>query len=55
VLSGTSFTEKCVERIVTSTDRLVGWHLSIRLDSMLQTEQLPASISGLNTSLPNVD
>ena len=35
VLSGTSFREKGVEGIVSTSDSLVGWHLTIRLDSVL--------------------
>ena len=47
----TSFTEEGVEGVVSSTDGLVGWHLAIRLDAMLQAVQLPASITDLDTGL----
>ena len=34
-----------------SKDRLVGGHLAIRLDAVLQAEELPASISDLHAAL----
>ena len=51
----TSFTEKCIEGVISSTNGLVRWHLSIRLDTMLQTVQLPASIANLHSSLTNMN
>lgn len=38
VLSSSSFTEEGVESIITTTDGLVTWHLSIRLNSVLEAE-----------------
>jgi len=38
VFTSTSFREKCVECIISSTNGLVRWHLTIRLDSMLKAE-----------------
>ena len=35
VLSGTSFRETGVEGIISTADGLVGWHLTVRLDSVL--------------------
>ena len=55
VFSGTSFREEGVEGIITTTNGLVTWHLSIRLDAVLQTIQLPTSISYLNSSLSHMD
>jgi hypothetical protein len=55
VLSGTSFGEKGVEGIITTTDSLIGGHLTIRLDTVFQTEQLPAGITDLDTSLTDMD
>ena len=55
VFPRSSLTEKRVERIVSSADSLVAWHLAIRLNSMLQAVQLPTSISNLNSGLANVD
>jgi hypothetical protein len=40
VLSGTSFGEKGVEGIITTTDSLVRGHLPIRLDAVLQAVEL---------------
>jgi hypothetical protein len=54
MLSGTRFTEKCVERIISATNCLVTGHLSVRLDSMLEAEELPTSIANLDTSLAKV-
>jgi len=34
VFSGTGFREKGVESIISSSDGFVGWHLTIRLDSV---------------------
>jgi len=34
VLSSSSFTEEGVEGIISSSDGFIGWHLSIRLDSV---------------------
>ena len=42
VLTGTSLGEEGVESIITTTDGLVRGHLTIRLDTVFQTEQLPA-------------
>jgi hypothetical protein len=55
VLAGTSLREKGVEGVITTSDSLVRRHLAIRLDSMLKAVQFPASITGLDTSLTNVD
>ena len=55
VLSGTSLREKGVESIVTTTDGLVRRHLTVRLDAMLQTVQLPAGIANLDTGLTDVN
>jgi len=55
VLSGASLGEESVERIVATADRLVGWHLSIGLDSVLEAVQLPAGIAHLDSGLADVD
>jgi hypothetical protein len=55
VLTSTSLREKGVERVIASTDSLVRRHLSIRLDAVLEAEKLPASVSGLDTSLANMN
>lgn len=51
----TSLREKGVEGVVSTTNSLVRWHLTIRLDAMFKTVELPAGITNLNTSLANVD
>jgi len=51
VLAGSGFREKGVEGIITTADGLVGRHLSVRLDAVLQAVKLPARVTGLNTGL----
>jgi len=55
VLASAGFREEGVEGIITATDGLIGGHLAIRLDTVLEAEELPAGITELNTSLTNVD
>jgi demethoxyubiquinone hydroxylase (CLK1/Coq7/Cat5 family) len=55
VFASTSFGEKGVEGIVTATDRLVGRHLAIGLNAVLEAEKLPARVTSLNTGLANMD
>jgi hypothetical protein len=38
VLSSSSFWEKGVESIISSTDRFIRWHLTVWLNSVLETE-----------------
>merc|ERR1719199_1887681 len=51
MLASTSLRKKCVERIIATTDGLVAGHLTIRLDAMLEAEELPTCITDLNTTL----
>ena len=51
VLAGTRLGEERVERIVTTTDRLVTRHLAVRLNTVLQAEELPATVTDLATGL----
>ena len=55
VLAGTSFGEESVESIITSTDSLIGRHLTIGLDTVFEAEELPAGVTDLDTSLTNVN
>jgi len=55
VLSGTSLGEEGVESIIATTDGLIGGHLTIGLDTVFQTKQLPAGVSDLDTGLTDVD
>jgi hypothetical protein len=55
VLSGTSFREKGVEGIISSSDSLVRGHLSIRLDTVFKAEEFPAGVTDLDTSLSDVN
>lgn len=55
MLAGTSLREESVERVITTTDRLVGWHLSVRLDAVLKAVKFPAGVTDLDTGLADVD
>lgn len=55
MFSSPSFTKEGVERVVSTSNCLVTWHLTIRLNAMLQTVQFPAGISYLNASLANMN
>merc|ERR1712150_456872 len=55
VFSCSSFTEESVEGIISTSDGLITWHLTIRLDSMFEAVQLPTGVTDLYTSLSNVD
>jgi len=55
VLSSTSLGEEGVESIITTTDRFIGWHLTVRLDSVLEAEELPAGVTDLDTGLTDVN
>jgi len=55
VFPSSSFAEKSVERIVSSTNGFITWHLTIRLDAVFKTVEFPASIADLDSSLTNVD
>jgi len=55
VLTGTSLGEEGVESIITTTDRFVGRHLTIGLDSVLKAEEFPTGVTNLDTGLTAVD
>ena len=55
VLAGASLGEEGVEGIVTSADGLVGGHLAVGLDAVLEAVQLPAAVAGLDAGLAHVD
>ena len=54
VFAGPSLREKCIERVVTSSYRLVGRHLTIWLNAVLETVKLPARIADLYSGLTNM-
>jgi len=54
VFASSSLTEERVERVVSSTNRLVTRHLTIRLDAMLETVQFPAGIAHLHSGLADM-
>jgi hypothetical protein len=51
VLASAGFVEEGVEGVITTTDGLVGGHLSVGLDTVLEAVKLPASVTGLDTGL----
>jgi len=55
VFSSSSFTEEGVEGIISTSNGLVTWHLTIRLDSMLKAVQFPAGVTDLDSGLSDVD
>ena len=55
VLASTSLGKEGVESVVATTDGLVGGHLAVRLDAVLEAEELPAGITDLDTSLTDVN
>ena len=55
MLTSTSLGEEGVESVITTTDRFIGWHLTIWLDSVLEAEELPACVTNLDTGLTDVD
>jgi len=55
VLSSTSLREKGVKGVIATTNSLVRRHLTVWLDAVLKAVKLPATITGLDTSLANVD
>merc|ERR1719160_1735251 len=55
VLASAGLREERVERIVTATDGLVRRHLTIRLDTVLEAEELPARVPDLRARLAHVD
>jgi hypothetical protein len=55
VLPSSSLAKKGVKGIIASTDGFVRGHLTIGLNAVLETVQLPASVSGLDTGLAHVD
>jgi hypothetical protein len=55
VLPGTRFGEEGVEGVITTSNGLIGGHLTIGLDTMFEAEQLPARVTDLDTGLTDVD
>jgi hypothetical protein len=55
MFASTCLTEKRIECIITATDCLIAWHLTIGLDSMLEAKELPACIANLDTALAEME
>jgi hypothetical protein len=55
VLAGAGLGEEGVEGVIATADGLVGRHLAIRLDAVLEAVELPAGVTDLATALADVD
>jgi hypothetical protein len=55
VFSGSGFGEESVEGVISSSDGLIGRHLTVRLDSVLKAEKFPAGVTDLDTALSDVN
>jgi len=55
VLAGTSLGEEGVEGVVTAADGLVGGHLAVGLDAVLEAVEFPAGVTSLDAGLADVD
>ena len=55
MLPSSSLAEEHVKGVVAPANGLVGRHLPVRLDTVLQAVQLPAGIADLDTGLSNMD
>jgi hypothetical protein len=54
MFASSSLAEESVEGVVTASNCFVWGHLTVRLDTVFQTVQLPAGIAHLDTSLTNM-
>ena len=54
VFTSSSFGKECGEGIV-SAHHLIGWHLTVRLDAMLQAVEFPTGITDLAAGLANMN
>jgi len=55
VFTSTSLREEGVESVITTTDGLIGGHLTVRLDTVFQAEKFPAGVTDLDTTLTDVN
>jgi len=54
MLAGAGLAEEGVERVITTANSFVTWHLAIWLNAVLKAEELPARIANLHTALAEV-
>ncbi len=55
VLASAGLAEEGVEGVVSPPDGLVGGHLAVRLDAVLEAVELPAAVACLDAGLAHVD
>merc|ERR1711990_1004275 len=55
VLASTSLGEEGVESVITTSDGLVRWHLTVWLNTVLEAEEFPAGVTDLDTGLSDVN
>jgi len=54
MFASASLREERVEGVIATPNGFVRWHLTIRLNAVLEAEKLPARIANLDTSLSKV-
>jgi len=54
VLASAGLTEESVERVITASDGFVTRHLTVWLDAVLETVQLPAGVAHLHSGLADM-
>jgi hypothetical protein len=55
MFSSASFTEECIERVISTTDSFIARHLAIRLNSVFQAVKFPTSIAHLDSGLADMN
>ena len=55
MLAGPCLREESVEGVICYASGVIGRHLAIRLDAMLEAVELPAGIANLAAGLADVD
>ena len=55
MLASPSLREEGVEGVITTANGLVGGHLAVGLDAVLQAVELPAGVAHLATGLAHMD
>jgi hypothetical protein len=55
MLSSASFTEECIEGVISTANSFVARHLAIRLDSVFQTVKFPTRVAHLDSGLADMN
>jgi hypothetical protein len=54
MFTSSGFTEERVERVISTTNSFITWHLTVGLNPVLQTIQLPTGVAHLAPGLTNM-